>query len=434
MKKLSYFLMLIASFLILGIDVVSAKSVPGAISVDAGLNSGSLNYIKAVEFKMKRMSSGEYVYCLNRHKNIYAVENFFQTKKLDSGFKFLIENGFPNVSITGDSKVDYYITQMAIWLYQDMTSQYESYLDYKYNLGKELIVQNNNSESDPLRIIKHITILAEGAMNSRNEGVTSSCKSATLDFSSENYDFSLKNDYYVSKSILVKTTNSYKVSFVNNIEGAYITDVYGKKKETFLANEMFRVNVPKNTDAEKITVKVESTKMIQCANSGFAYEFRSKVSDHQNVMPAVIYDSEEMRVDAVGTIDFELNKNQLDDNDNNNNYNSNDNSGSNNDGSSSDNNNSTDNDVDNNNSNNSDNKNDGNSSDSNNKNENDNFSSIEDNCTGSSDSNCSNNNSSNENIFIPDTAFDSPITLGISGLLLTLFGLGFVYLNGKKKN
>lgn len=421
MKKISCLLVLMTSLLVLGLDIVVAKSAPNAINVDAGLSSGSLNYIKSVDFRIKRTSAGEYVYCLNRHKNTYAVENFFEEKKLDSGYKYLVENGFPNKSITGDSKMDYYITQMAIWLYQDETSQYEAYLDYKYNLGTDFIINRNNSTDDPHGLIKKITTLTEGAINARGEEVTSSCSAATLKFELESNALTLKNDYYVSKSVLVKTASSYTVRFSTTVDGAYITDVYGNKKETFLPNEMFRVNVPKNSDVQDVTVRVESTKLVECSNSGFVYEYRSKVSEHQNVMPAVIYDTEEQRVEAIGTVEFNFSKDNSNTDDSSSNKEESNNNSSekeeSDDGSASSDN---------------DNNNDSDSSDNNNSENN--ASNVEDSCTNSSNGDCYYDNSAGENVFIPDTAFDSPIFLGVSGALLMLLGLGFVYLNGKKKN
>lgn len=440
-KRFVYILVLLASIFFV-VDCVNAKEAPGAISVDAGLNGKNLSYINSVSFRIKKSSSGDYVYCLNRHKNTYAVENFFVTQKLDDGFKYLIENGFPNVSITGDRNKDYYITQMAIWLYQDETSQYVQYNGNKSNLDVNFIVKNNNSNDDPYNLMKKIIVLMEGAINARN--ASKECTSDVIEVGNNNIELKKFGDYYISDIISVKSSSSYTVDFVGPISGALITDENGLEKTTFSKNDKFVIKVPATATFKVSSVIIKST--TKCSNSSFVYEYRSKVSDHQNVLPAVIYNSGDVSVNSKTEIKFTINNSSSSDDKKDDNSKDNDNTTDDKKDDSSKNNCSNDsNDC---------NKDCTNSSCNCNNNCSGNLSCCNKNCTNSSNNcntSCSNNNCGNTNIsnnvsnggssnnsadsiFIPNTAFDSPITLAIGGFLIVLFGLGFVYFNAKKKD
>lgn len=466
-RRFVYILVLLATMLFF-VDCVNAKDVPGAISVDAGLNGKNLSYINSVSFRVKKSSSGNYVYCLNRHKNTYAVENFFVAQKLDAGFKYLIENGFPNTSITGDSNKDYYITQIAIWLYQDRTGQYVEYNGNKSNLDVDFIVKNNNSNDDSEHLMKNIIVLLEGAINARNS--SKECTNDVIGVGNYNIELKKSGDYYVSDAVSVKASGSYTVEFVGSIKGAVITDSNGLEKTTFSKNDKFVIKVPTNVTFKAFSVIIKST--AKCSNSSFVYEYRSKVSDHQNILPAVIYDSGDASVNSSAEIKFTINNLSSSDDKN--------------DDHSKDDNNTNDDKKDDNSKNDcangSNGSNDCNKDCENNGsagcnkgcinsscNCNNNCSGNSNNCSGScsgnisccnkdcanSSSNCNtccvNNNCSNTNvsnntsnsgssnnsddsIFIPNTAFDSPITLAVGGFLIVLFGLGFVYFNAKKKD
>lgn len=402
-KKFCYIFTLLVTVLFF-VDFVSAKSRPDAISVDAGLNGNNLSYINSVSFRIKKSSSGDYVYCLNRHKNTYSVENFFVSRKLDAGFKYLIENGFPNTSITGDNNKDYYITQMAIWLYQDETGQYSEYAGHKNNIGIDFIINSNNTKDDPNQLIRKITALMEGAINARNSSTsTRSCTDNVIKVNDNNIKLTKKDNYYISLPISVETSSSYTVEFTNLIKGSHITDENGKDKSIFNSNEKFIIKIPADVMIKDESVIIKSN----CSNAGAVYEYVSKVSDHQNILPAVIYDSEVLSSTTSVEIKFAIDSNSSTDDNND--------------------------------------KDQDNDKDDNNHYIGDLDCSKE--CVdGSKDcnKNCLNNNTnvgnnndsndSNNSVFIPNTDFDFPIIIIMCGTLLILFGLGFVYFNVKKGN
>lgn len=63
----------------------------------------------------------EYVmYCLEKEKEwITNVDMTQSGAKLDAGYAYIIKNAYPNKSFTKNSDYDFYLTQVAIWWYQD---------------------------------------------------------------------------------------------------------------------------------------------------------------------------------------------------------------------------------------------------------------------------------------------------------------------------
>lgn len=410
MKKiLSYVLVLLIS-IISFVDCVNAKSAPGAVSVNAGISSGDLNYIKSVSFKMKTVNGELYAYCLNRYKNTYSIENYFQYKKMDEGFKYLIKNGYPNKSITGDSKKDYYITQMAIWAYQDSTSQYDSYDGHTSNLEKDFFVVNNNTTNDPYQLIRKIIALMEGAINARGRSSsTNSCQSHKLGVSSSSINLEKSGKYYVSSPISVDTDASYTVSFPGVIKDALIVNQDGKSVEEFASTDKFIIKIPVGYSFKETEVIIKNVDSENCTSSFDVYEYRSKVSDHQNILIASMYNDSVSSSTSARKVKVLINSNIKDDS------------------STSD---SKDNDK----------NNDNNTIDS--STSNDVCNNGEDCSSSSSDSNTDTDNDlgfdvsyddNSSDTFVPNTSFNASILPIISGLFIIMFGLGFVYLNVKKK-
>lgn len=68
---------------------------------------------------IKYDANGNIAYCMNIAKQTPNGENFSEGEKLDDVAYRIIKNGYPNTSITGDAKTDYFITQSAFWLCVD---------------------------------------------------------------------------------------------------------------------------------------------------------------------------------------------------------------------------------------------------------------------------------------------------------------------------
>lgn len=70
-------------------------------------------YVTAI----KKDSNGRYAYCLEHDKQLPQGEEFTEGE-MDKGLTYILLNGFPNKSFTGNEQKDYYITQASIHLYR----------------------------------------------------------------------------------------------------------------------------------------------------------------------------------------------------------------------------------------------------------------------------------------------------------------------------
>ena len=87
----------------------------------------------------------------------------------------------------------------------------------------------------------------------------------------------MKGDYLVTEPYTVKSsaTGTYTVSLSGAPKNAVVTDVNGKVKSTFSANEQFKIQLPKNTptDKVKVTVNTEMNKLVSMQyNSDGTYQ------------------------------------------------------------------------------------------------------------------------------------------------------------------
>ena len=60
-----------------------------------------------------------HMYCLEKEKDWYEDTVITKTGTLDAGYAYIVQNGYPAKSLTGDGNSDSFLTQVAVWLYQD---------------------------------------------------------------------------------------------------------------------------------------------------------------------------------------------------------------------------------------------------------------------------------------------------------------------------
>ena len=144
------------------------------------------------------------VYCLDKEKE--WAPNHTITKDnapLDAGYVYLIQNGYPAKSLTGNDSYDDYLTQIAVWWYQDL---YE---------GTNNLTSNQKSVIQSSSYYRYIESLINGAVNASNNPVI-----INPSFSINSSDFKLSSDnkYLITDTITVNSNvnfDSYTVS-VNN--------------------------------------------------------------------------------------------------------------------------------------------------------------------------------------------------------------------------
>lgn len=269
-KKLQSFMaLMLTSILFLG-SAINVNAVAQTITLGSGEKVDA--YLAGVGFQTKVTTSGEYVYCLDRTKSTAKNTTATLVGERDAGFAYIIENGYPHKSITGDRLKDYYITQTAVWWYLDETTG-------SGNLGADF----KANASDPNGIRQHVKKLVDGAKQAKEKGYQK--PTISINTQSANMELSADKKYYISGNLSVTGTNitAYTVSVPN---GVIVIAADGSEKTTFAASEKFKIKVPvsqvtNTTTAIKVTVASEAT-----VNK--VYEYKPENSKMQNALPAIL--------------------------------------------------------------------------------------------------------------------------------------------------
>lgn len=243
------------------IELGSPESVPG--------------YVAGTHFTTKVSTSGELMYCLNIHKYTAQNSTAYLVGELDAGVAYIMLNGYPTKSFTGEKLKDYYITQTALWWYLDDTTG-----------SSNLSASFKKNGSDKYNLRPYIKQLVSGAKTAKEKGYAKTTMSASVSDNIMSMTSDGKN--YVSEEVKVSSTNisEYKVSITSGPEGTTVIDNNGKEKNTFSSNETFKVKVPvSKVDNMKETIKV---KISATGKVYKAYEYQPEVQNQQNITPSII--------------------------------------------------------------------------------------------------------------------------------------------------
>lgn len=221
--------------------------------------------ITLIPFYASDDSGNKYTaYCLEKNKGWIVNKTLTKNKTpLDKGYVYIIQNAYPTKNLTGDSAKDNYLTQVAIWFYQDRSnnisddtngvltanqkntiknSEYYQYID---NLISNAVIAKNSADE------KKFTLDSEtncGACYSNYEqagpieGVTTNKCSL--------FRYDEETGYFISKKYVIKTTSSYdnyQVSVDNaNVKIYDDTDHEITNNETIGANKKFYLKIHEN--------------------------------------------------------------------------------------------------------------------------------------------------------------------------------------------
>ena len=271
---LSLVLMIISS-LFSGIVLnVEAASVPKSFTATSEKYLDG--YIAGYRFGKKKNSAGGYVYCNNIHKGTPHGEKMTLVGQAPAGIAYILANGYPSKSITGNSDYDYYITQAAVWWYLDDTTG-------SSNLSKSF----KTTGSDPHDLRKYVKSLVTAAKKVKSY----STASLTVNSASSTMTLSSDKKYYVSNSIGVtakSVSGKYSVSLSGTPSGTRIVNASTlSDASSFATNEKFKVMVPVASAQNlktTITVNIKATGSVDKA-----YEYKSSDSSVQNVYGKALY-------------------------------------------------------------------------------------------------------------------------------------------------
>ena len=221
--KSSIFVVLI---LIMGIFIVKgiAKSYAASSDLPNTMTAKSVTDITAyrgtelgedLTTSIKYLTDGttDYVvYCLEKDKGWPTTSaNVTYTKSssaMDVGYSYIMINGYPNKSFTGNTYDDNYITQLAVWLYQDR------------NVDNSVLSNAEVTAIQGYRYYNYVSALVTGAENAKTTGIV---PNPTFTVSKNNFTYDTTSGYYISSKITVSSNVSfedYKVSLsgVNNYQ------------------------------------------------------------------------------------------------------------------------------------------------------------------------------------------------------------------------
>lgn len=284
MKKIfkRIFLSLLVATLVFVTGVSSTYALEQTITL--GGTETIEGYVSGVKFTTKTKSNGDYVYCLDMNKK--TAKNVTATLKgeRDAGVAYIMANGYPNKSFTGERLKDYYITQTAIWWYLDDTTG-SSNLSEKFK----------TTGDDPYNLRPTIKNLVAAAKTAKTNGYAKT----TLSLSTSSKEMTLSDGYYVSNAISATSSNisTYTVSLTDAPSGTKIVSTDGTEKTTFSASEKFIVKVP----ASKVTATELSLKVTAKA-SGSIYKAYEYTPSDSSMQPVGIIEKETTNVSATVTL------------------------------------------------------------------------------------------------------------------------------------
>ena len=280
MKNFKKFITLIIVIIMVLISTITkVNAVEETIQLGTATKTNA--YIAGVSFSYKVTEDGRYLYCLDLHRNTATdveAKLIKNSKYINGGLVYILKNGYPNKSITGDKDKDYYITQTAVWWYLDNTTNSK-------NLGNKF--KETGSDSYDLR--KYVKQLVNDAYNHRNDSYGISDVKLIVNAVNDN-SMTLKNGYYISNEIKATTAENvenYTVTLQNAPKGTIIVYSNGKE-ETYKngfkmgVNDYFKVKVPMTSVTDtKLTIKlsVKSDSVDQYT----AYEYQQKNKKMQNI-------------------------------------------------------------------------------------------------------------------------------------------------------
>ena len=247
-------------------------------------------YVSGVKFTTKTTKDGGYLYCLDMKKKTAKDTTATLKGQRDAGVAYIIANGYPSKSITGDRLKDYYITQTAVWWYLDDTTG-SSNLSQKFK----------TTGSDPHNIRPIIKNLVEKAKTAKANGYAQT----KLAISTSNKDMTLKDGYYVSSEITASSSNisTYTVSLTNAPSGTKVVSTSGTEKTTFNAGEKFIIKVP----GSKVTGTELDIKVTAKA-TGYVTKAYEYTPVNNTMQPVALIETETQNVSSTITLSIENSK------------------------------------------------------------------------------------------------------------------------------
>ncbi|MCM3191381.1 SpaA isopeptide-forming pilin-related protein [Bacillus subtilis] len=197
-----------------------------------------------------------FAYCLEPGKHSPDHVDMPSSGQMNDKVYRVLSYGYPNASaselgVSSKAKA-HYATQMAVWI--TVGEVKESNLTY--------------SDESVEKAVKYLLQKAETENDTQN---------VTVSVTPDNAKATVKGNNLVTEPYTVKSsaTGTYTVELSGAPKSTEVTDINGTQRNTFNANEQFKVQLPKNTPTNKIKVivKTELNKLVSMKyNSDGTYQ------------------------------------------------------------------------------------------------------------------------------------------------------------------
>jgi hypothetical protein len=203
--------MILAAFLFGGIVTVNADTILPKTFVTHKDDRVKLNYIKYVDSAgnnddyaliAKKATDGTYVYCIDLHKKYDGNLTYTKTGTMDEGIEYILKHK----SNTGDANKDFYITQMAVYFYQDWLNNNDNNLQepFKKLIVAAATIENAEVDATTKEVSKAIYKLWADAVHYRQSYVA---KNGYINITTNSVKFTQKDGYFESSKIYVDSGN-----------------------------------------------------------------------------------------------------------------------------------------------------------------------------------------------------------------------------------
>lgn len=257
------------------------------------------SYLGTITISYKTLKDGSVYYCTQFNKDIPdSGVTMTKVSPMDAGITYIINNGYPNVSITGDDEKDFFITQLAVWWYQDIQTGSNS----------DVLTNLKAGAYDDTFVGKKIIDLKDGALTAKEKGYTQ----PSISINAKDVEFKLENGEYVSDEISVHATalsGKYTVSLVGAPEGTYVINTNGDQQVKYDKDEKFKVIIPEANASAKMnfSIKVSGISAVKKA-----YKYKSEDNSVQNIVLGTLY-QEKKDMSATATFTVTTEKEEVED-------------------------------------------------------------------------------------------------------------------------
>ena len=235
------------------------------------VNLTGSNYINGINltYQKKITNTGKLVFCIERGDVFTSTqETYTRAGIADAGLTYILEHGYPNVSLTGNADEDYWLTGVAVWYYLEQDS----------TLWRNFDFDNYTYKGSYHKDVEIISNLIKGAKSAYY-------KDANISINKMRNYLTLNDagTYYVSAPLTITSTgiSTFKAYLTDSTYGGYIGDKSGNVKTTLNAGDTFYVYIPANkvNSYKNIQIKVEA---ISTVNK--AYVYNPAIAEHQSVI------------------------------------------------------------------------------------------------------------------------------------------------------